>query len=708
MRGTRVALGCLLAVVLAAPALALRVNAEHHQNTIDFAVVDSSVDNWTAGQDQAETTALVDQLTGHGIGTVVVGMRSVRACLDEGELVVVGIGGPGALPADLAGPGEATVLKGRPGDPDGVFAQVVEALKERYGDRVTTATEPSDTGTVSFVRVDGVDDVRAIPIGYDSNRLRALARSGFRVILALPAQFLPDRAWLQRELDRAASTAGVKAVLALGPLPFLTQAADLRGFADHLRASGLDLALPDLGALPGAAAYGEQLPGLIIRAHVIPIPPGADDHALLVRSHRAEKERGVRLIVLRAPTVDPDARLPLATVLRLAPQLTRDLPGGLELGVPVPQVEVRPALWMEGATLAAGLVLLWLAGRWWVGVPVPLPVPALLARRSRGSERGRPRRRGGPDDEAAGDDGAGELADPGPTPRRSTWSVPHWLVVVAVALAALVGVASMVTESLLLWQLLTLVVAIAGASLAVLAAMGRRLPEPGRWRVVTAYLLGAGVAVATGLVVAALGSRSIFMTGLAPFRGVKILLAAPPLVVAVYGLLVTRDRSRAAALGPIAWVRTAVSAIRLWHLLVAAVVVVLGGYYLLRSGNSGVAPAFELRLRDGLDEALYIRPRFKEALAGLPALVVALAWRRPARARWLPAIAAAIGTASMVDTFGHFHTPLAVALLRTGYAILVGLVLGALAAAVIGWIADRSSRRVDEAPSGTEREEVHR
>ncbi|MGW5359452.1 DUF5693 family protein [Actinopolymorpha pittospori] len=707
MRATRVALGCLLAVVLAAPALALRVDAEHHQNTIDFAVVDSSVDNWTAGQDEAETTALVGQLAGHGVSTVVVGMRSVRAYLDEKELVVVDIGGPGALPADLAGPGEATVLKGRPGDPDGVFAQVVEALRERYGDRVTTATEPSDAGTVSFVRVDGVDDVSDIPIGYDSNRLRALARSGFRVILVLPAQFPPDRAWLQRELDRAASTAGAKAVLALGPLPFLNQAADLRGFADHLRASGLDLALPDLGALPGAAAYGEQLSGRIIRAHVIPIPPGADDHALLVRSHRAEKERGVRLIVLRAPTVDPDARLPLATVLRLAPQLTRDLPGGLELGVPEPQVEVRPALWMEGATLAAGLVLLWLAGRWWVGVPVPLPVPA-LPRRSRGSERGRPRRGGGPDEAAAEDGAGGELADPGPTPGRSTWSVPHWLVVAAVALAALVGVASMVTESLLLWQLLTLVVAVAGASLAVLAAMGRRLPEPGRWRVVTAYLLGAGVAVATGLVVAALGSRSIFMTGLAPFRGVKILLAAPPLVVAVYGLLVTRDRSRAAILGPIAWVRTAVSAIRLWHLLVVAVVVVLGGYYLLRSGNSGVAPAFELRLRDSLDEALYIRPRFKEALAGLPALVVALAWRRPPRARWLPAIAAVIGTASMVDTFGHFHTPLAVALLRTGYAILVGLVLGALAAAVIGWIADRSSRRLDEAPSGTEREEVRR
>lgn len=61
-----------------------------------------------------------------------------------------------------------------------------------------------------------------------------------------------------------------------------------------------------------------------------------------------------------------------------------------------------------------------------------------------------------------------------------------------------------------------------------------------------------------------------------------------------------------------------VRAVRPRHVFVTAVVLALVGYLLLRSGNSGAAPGFELSLRDTLDETLYIRPRFKEAFLGLP------------------------------------------------------------------------------------------
>jgi hypothetical protein len=131
--------------------------------------------------------------------------------------------------------------------------------------------------------------------------------------------------------------------------------------------------------------------------------------------------------------------------------------------------------------------------------------------------------------------------------------------------------------------------------------------------------------------------------------------------------------------------------------------VVLGGvaYYLVRSGNSGLAPAAELWVRDALDEALYVRPRFKEALLGLPALVLAVACAnstfRRRRTGWVPwwSVVAGIGTASMVDTFAHFHTPVALSLLRSAYSVVIGLVLGLAAV----WLIRRVTRRHPATPT---------
>jgi hypothetical protein len=245
-----------------------------------------------------------------------------------------------------------------------------------------------------------------------------------------------------------------------------------------------------------------------------------------------------------------------------------------------------------------------------------------------------------------------------------------------------VGAAALVIDSLLLWQLVTLAAAVAGASLAVLVAVGGR-------HVVRSYALGGGVASATGLVVAALGSRTAFMTGLVPFLGVKALLIAPPVVVGLVGLAALE------APGRFGWRRWVGGAVRPLHLGVVAVVVVGVAYYLVRSGNSGLALSAELWLRDMLDELLYVRPRFKEALLGFPALVLAIAWSagtlRERRAGWVVwwSVVAAIGTASMVDTFAHFHTPLALSLLRSAYSLVIGLVLGL----TVAWLARRRLRR---------------
>ncbi|GAA2757463.1 DUF5693 family protein [Actinopolymorpha rutila] len=687
MKPARVALGCLLAVMLVLPGLGTRILAEHRSNAVNVAAVDSSVGNWTDGQGTSGMSDVLKRVRSSGVGALVVGMRSVRDYVESGDLTPVDVrrAGRGEIPAAMERPGQAIVIRGRPYDPDGTFARAVEALTTRFGDRVSTATTPD---MVPYLRVAGARDLDDVPVGYDLGRLRLLWQAGFHVVLALPARVTSGRTWLEAELDQAASMAGSRTVLALGPLPFAGgSVADLNGFTEFLRSRDFDLALPDMYSPAGDVAYASRLPGRLIRTHVISVTTDYDRQGMVVRAHRAEKERGVRLVILRASGTDPRSQLPLSTVLDLVPPLTRDFPVGLHLGTPEALAAVEPELWARALVLAGGLVLLAMAAFWWLGSMARRRMAATIT--------------------AAG-----------------------------VALTGVAGLAALVTDRLLPWQLVTFVVGSAGAVLSVLAAMRSaagpvRLVEltglagwgesprgarrEGWGRALSAYALGVWVAVTTGVVVAAFGARSLSMVGLAPFIGVKALLVGPPVLVAVYALLLYARRRRASLHGAGAgapappWGRRltrAIRAVRPRHILVTAVALALIGYLLLRSGNSGAAPGFELSLRDTLDEALYIRPRFKEAFLGLPALVVALLLTaRGGRfgVGWVAAVVAAVGTASTVDTFGHFHTPVAAALLRTVYACACGLVLGALAAAVLAWLTARPRSGGKRSKSGARR-----
>ena len=108
----------------------------------------------------------------------------------------------------------------------------------------------------------------------------------------------------------------------------------------------------------------------------------------------------------------------------------------------------------------------------------------------------------------------------------------------------------------------------------------------------------------------------------------------------------------------------------------AAVAVVV-----LRRGNDPVigVSQFELTLRSLLGEFV-ARPRFKELL-GHPLALIALAlpgW--PAWLRGLLLTGGVVAQASILNSFSHYHTPLLISLERTGVALLIGLVIGALVA----------------------------
>ena len=118
-------------------------------------------------------------------------------------------------------------------------------------------------------------------------------------------------------------------------------------------------------------------------------------------------------------------------------------------------------------------------------------------------------------------------------------------------------------------------------------------------------------------------------------------------------------------------------------------------YYIYRTGNSTTTPETELAFRNFLENTLIARPRTKEMLIGWPMLMLFI-WSLRRGMKFLPMVfgmGMSIGLVSVVNTFLHIRTPFLLSLLRTGWGILFGLLIG-LAAVVIAEGIYRLVRRI--------------
>ncbi len=190
-----------------------------------------------------------------------------------------------------------------------------------------------------------------------------------------------------------------------------------------------------------------------------------------------------------------------------------------------------------------------------------------------------------------------------------------------------------------------------------------------------------GVALLGALVVVGIMSSPLAMEEIERFRGVRLVLALPPLIALALYLFDRRfgagvQRPRDVFLSPVL----------AYQLFAGIAIVALGALMLVRSGNdSDVSPSsFELSLRHALTHVLSVRPRFKEFLIGFPCMML-LPALLPAHRRvigWLLALGIGVGIGDIIDTFSHLHTPIEISILR----IVNGLVIGAVIGAIAIWI----------------------
>jgi len=164
------------------------------------------------------------------------------------------------------------------------------------------------------------------------------------------------------------------------------------------------------------------------------------------------------------------------------------------------------------------------------------------------------------------------------------------------------------------------------------------------------------------------------------FRGIKISLIAPVFYTCIvfYFMFIKGEESK--ILQDIR--KVLYSDIKVYWVLIAGVITVIGMYYIIRSGNVNQISGIEHFMRSKLTEIFPARPRTKEFLIGYPALFLFVYYMKNSKlqlVKWLLAIGTSILAASITNSFCHVFTDFSVITMRTVNAFILGIIVSMFA-----------------------------
>ena len=277
---------------------------------------------------------------------------------------------------------------------------------------------------------------------------------------------------------------------------------------------------------------------------------------------------------------------------------------------------------------------------------------------------------------------------------RRSWAIAAYALTVLLYAAGLVAHHDLLVRSIL--ALLGALSFETAAFLALAPAFAEAPAEKFGDQVVRSIgwtLLATGIALLGALVVIGLMSSPLTMEEIERFRGVKLVLALPPVIALVTYLFSRRFNSGIERPSDVL-----AAPVLAYQLFLGIAIIAAGALLLMRSGNqSDIAPSqFELFVRHSLATVLSVRPRSKEFAIGFPAMMLlpALLVTHRRAAGWLFALAIGVGIGDVVDTYSHLHTPIVISLWRTFNGLVLGIVIGvALIAIYRAVVARVTSRR---------------
>lgn len=245
----------------------------------------------------------------------------------------------------------------------------------------------------------------------------------------------------------------------------------------------------------------------------------------------------------------------------------------------------------------------------------------------------------------------------------------------ATAFMLVLAVAYFLLDRLVFIQAFALIIAVLTPIYAVMhTAKGSRTIG----KIALQYVKAVAISFVGIAIVISLLNGNGFMTGFETFRGVKLVYVIPIAGVCLLVLMSMYDIFENGYKSSLSKsVKILNKEVRYWHLVLFVIVAAVGFFYISRTGNAGSVSAFELSMRQWLEDTLYIRPRTKEFLIGFPLFVVAL-YAMSINRKWgsIFLIPATIGFLSIMNTFTHLHIPIGVSLLRTVYSVVLGFIVG--------------------------------
>ncbi|NMA54953.1 MAG: hypothetical protein GX952_03340 [Firmicutes bacterium] len=198
-------------------------------------------------------------------------------------------------------------------------------------------------------------------------------------------------------------------------------------------------------------------------------------------------------------------------------------------------------------------------------------------------------------------------------------------------------------------------------------------------------MVSSGLTLVGGIAVQGLLGDIGFLLKLEAFSGIKAAY-----LITFFSVLATAYKKL--WLGDRWWAEKQITPL---ELVVLASLMLLVWVLFNRSGNMSIIPipTWELKARAWLESNLYARPRTKEFLLGHPALMLAAAgWAQNKFYRPYLLVLAAVGQASLINTFVHLHTPVVVSLVRSILGLLGGALLGTVIVGTGNFVARRGKR----------------
>ncbi len=160
------------------------------------------------------------------------------------------------------------------------------------------------------------------------------------------------------------------------------------------------------------------------------------------------------------------------------------------------------------------------------------------------------------------------------------------------------------------------------------------------------------------------------------FRGIKLSLLVPvAYTMLAYYFMFIKDKDTNILKGA---KKVLCSDIKVYWLLIAALIGGIGVYYIIRSGNVNKISSFEAAMRNTITEIFPARPRTKEFLIGYPSMLLLLYYTKHYDIKllnWILAVGTSILAASVTNSFCHVFTDYGTILMRVINGLLVGLVL---------------------------------